>query len=94
MRTFAVALVLSAVALAGRPVRGAGRPPAEGVVDRHVGGNTVHGNDMFMVLDWNGKAITGTINPGQDNIVIKTATSESRRLGVPLRGRRQDKAGP
>jgi hypothetical protein len=39
-----------------------------------------------MVLDWNGKAITGTINPGQDNIAIKTGHAEPRRLGVPLRG--------
>jgi hypothetical protein len=27
-----------------------------------------------MVLNWDGKAITGMINPGTDNIPIKTAT--------------------
>jgi hypothetical protein len=33
-----------------------------------------HSDDLLMVLNWDGKAITGMINPGTDNIPIKTAT--------------------
>lgn len=29
---------------------------------------------VFMVLDWDGKAITGMINPGTDNIPLRAAT--------------------
>jgi hypothetical protein len=29
---------------------------------------------VFVVMDWDGKAITGTINPGTDNIPLKNAT--------------------
>src|SRR5512138_2344016 len=74
MRTFVVALALSAVCAAGAPVRAQEGHPLKGSWIGTWAGNTVHGNDLFMVLDWNGKAITGTINPGQDNIAIKTAT--------------------
>ena len=37
-------------------------------------GNTVHGDNILLILDWDGKAITGMINPGTDNIPIKSAT--------------------
>ena len=33
-----------------------------------------HSEDLLMVLNWDGKAITGMINPGTDNIPIKSAT--------------------
>lgn len=32
------------------------------------------GDFLFLVLDWDGKNVTGMINPGQDDIKIKTAT--------------------
>jgi hypothetical protein len=37
-------------------------------------GNTTHSPDIVMVINWDGKAITGLINPGVDNITIKNAT--------------------
>jgi hypothetical protein len=36
-------------------------------------GNTM-GDSLLMVMNWDGKAITGVINPGTDNLEIKTAT--------------------
>src|SRR4051795_12224384 len=36
--------------------------------------NHNQGNDLLLVLNWDGKNITGTINPGTDNIPIQTAT--------------------
>jgi hypothetical protein len=31
-------------------------------------------NQVFIIMDWDGKAISGTINPGTENIPIKNAT--------------------
>jgi hypothetical protein len=33
-----------------------------------------HSSDLLVILNWDGKAITGMINPGTDNIPIKSAT--------------------
>jgi membrane-associated protease RseP (regulator of RpoE activity) len=39
-------------------------------------GNTAHGDDILLILDWDGKAITGMINPGTDNIPLSKASLE------------------
>ena len=56
-------------------------------------GNTVHGNDVLLVLTWDGKNITGTINPGTDNMVIKNATLNPEGWLVHLEADAKDKAG-
>jgi hypothetical protein len=33
-----------------------------------------HSNDIVLVLDWDGKTITGMVNPGTDDAPIKNAT--------------------
>jgi len=33
-----------------------------------------HAADVLIVLNWNGKSITGMLNPGTDNMPIKNAT--------------------
>jgi hypothetical protein len=38
------------------------------------GPNKTTRTQVFLVMDWDGKAITGMINPGTDNIPIKNAT--------------------
>ena len=37
-------------------------------------GNKSHSPDIVMVINWDGKAITGLINPGIDNIALRNAT--------------------
>jgi hypothetical protein len=37
-------------------------------------GNTQHGNDVLIVMNWDGKNISGVINPGTDNINISKAS--------------------
>jgi hypothetical protein len=37
-------------------------------------GNKTHGDDVLVILDWNGREISGMINPGTDNIEIDRAT--------------------
>lgn len=33
--------------------------------------NELHGDFVFIILNWDGKEVTGTINPGTDDIVIE-----------------------
>ncbi len=93
MRTLVVALALSAVCLAGPPVGAQEGHPLKGSWIGTWAQNTVHGNDVLVVLDWNGKAITGTINPGTDNLAVKNATLNPEGWLVHLETDAKDKAG-
>ena len=52
-----------------------------------------HADDVLVVLKWDGKAISGTINPGTDNITIKNAVLTPEGWVVHLEGDGKDKAG-
>jgi hypothetical protein len=56
-------------------------------------GNTSHSPDIVFVLNWDGKAITGTINPGTDNIPIKNATLNPNGWVVHLEADAKDAKG-
>jgi len=43
-------------------------------------------NQVFIVFDWDGKAISGAINPGTDMIVIKNASLTPTPVGGPPAG--------
>jgi hypothetical protein len=56
-------------------------------------GNTVHGDDILLILDWDGKAITGMINPGTDNIPLSRASLEPNGWVVKIEAEGKDKDG-
>jgi hypothetical protein len=56
-------------------------------------GNTVHGDNILLILDWDGKAITGMINPGTDNIPLGRASLEPNGWVVKLEAEGKDKDG-
>ena len=56
-------------------------------------GNTVHGDNILLILDWDGKAITGMINPGTDNMPLKAASLEPNGWVVKLEADGKDKDG-
>ena len=56
-------------------------------------GNKTHGNDVLLVLNWDGKAISGTVNPGTDNMAIKNATLNPEGWVVHLEADGKSKAG-
>jgi hypothetical protein len=58
--------VLPGVAQEGHPLKGSWLGTWES--------NDVHGENVLLVLDWDGENITGIINPGTDNIEITEAT--------------------
>ncbi|HEX6997851.1 MAG TPA: hypothetical protein VF322_06880 [Gammaproteobacteria bacterium] len=55
--------------------------------------NEIHGESMFMVLDWDGEKITGMINPGTDNIPIGEASLDPDGWVVRLEADAQDRNG-
>src|SRR6188508_1263232 len=59
--------VIAGVALAqeGHPIKGSWLGD--------FGPNKTTRTQVFLVMDWDGKAISGMINPGTDNIPIKNA---------------------
>ena len=94
MRALAVVLALSIACLAyavpataqeGHPVKGSWI----GKWDK----NTIHGADVIVVLNWDGDKITGMINPGTDNIVVKNASLNADTWVVHLEGDAKDKSG-
>jgi hypothetical protein len=56
-------------------------------------GNKDAGDDIIMVLSWDGKAISGTINPGTDNMVVKNASLDPNGWKVHLEADGKNKAG-
>lgn len=56
-------------------------------------GNTVHGDNILLILNWDGKNITGMINPGTDNIPVAKASLEPNGWVVKLEADAKDKAG-
>ena len=56
-------------------------------------GNTVHGDNVLLILDWDGKAITGMINPGTDNMPLTKATLEPNGWMVRFEAEGKDKDG-
>jgi hypothetical protein len=81
----ALALVAPIVAQEGFPLKGSWI----GVWD----GNTVAGNDVLIIMNWDGKAVSGMINPGTDNIKIDKATLDPTGWKVHIEAAAKDKAG-
>jgi hypothetical protein len=75
VRVLTLILALVAAGLtAGTPVTAQEGHPLKGSWIGEWGPAKTHGADLLVVLNWDGKTITGMINPGTDNIPVKTAT--------------------
>jgi hypothetical protein len=55
--------------------------------------NAALGDNILLILDWDGKAITGMINPGTDNIPIAKASLDPKGWMVTLEADAKNKAG-
>jgi hypothetical protein len=56
-------------------------------------GNATHGDNILLILDWDGQAITGMINPGTDNIPLGQASLDPNGWVVKLEADGKDAAG-
>jgi len=87
MLTASLVLGLSAIAVAqeGHPLKGSWLGEWKS--------NAVHGDNILLILDWDGKVITGMINPGTDNMALTRATLEPSGWVVRLEAEGKDKDG-
>src|SRR6266581_6462613 len=84
MRTRRLLLVcLLACLVAAAPVLAQEGHPLKGSWLGDWGPNRTQRTQAFIILDWDGKNITGTINPGPDAIPISKATLELQRPAPP-----------
>lgn len=81
----AIALVVPLIAQEGHPLKGSWIGVWES--------NAQHGNDVLLVMNWDGKAVTGIINPGTDNIKLDRATLDPSGWKVHLEADAKDKQG-
>ena len=88
----AVAAACVALGLLGTTVAQEGHP-LKGSWLGEWAGNTVHGDNILLILDWDGKAITGMINPGTDNMPLTRASLEPNGWVVRLEAEGKDKDG-
>jgi hypothetical protein len=94
MRALAVVVALSIACLASAaPAAAQEGHPVKGSWIGKWEKNTVHGADVIIVLNWDGDKITGMINPGTDNMVVKNASLNPDTWGVHLEADAKDKSG-
>lgn len=55
--------------------------------------NAQHGDDVLLVMNWDGKRIGGVINPGTDNMQIENASLDPNGWKVHLEASAADKQG-
>ena len=55
--------------------------------------NKALGDDLILILDWDGKTISGMINPGTDNIPVKKAALDPNGWKVEIEADAKDKSG-
>jgi hypothetical protein len=56
-------------------------------------GNEIHSDFVLIVLDWDGRNITGMINPGTDNIEITGAELDPEDWSVRIEADTEDASG-
>ena len=81
----AVALALPIIAQEGYPLKGSWIGVWEA--------NTQHGNDVLVIMNWDGKNVSGIINPGTDNIKIDRATLDPSGWKVHIEADAKNKQG-
>ena len=93
MRALIVVAALALVSLVGGQAVAQEGHPLKGSWVGTWEKNAVHGDDVLFVLNWDGKAITGMINPGTDNIAIKNATLDPEKWTIRFEADAKDKQG-
>jgi len=93
MRVLLLAALALTSVLPGRPALAQEGHPLKGSWLGTWSGNKTHGNDVVIVMNWDGTSITGVINPGTDNLAIKNASLNPDGWLVHLEADAKDKSG-
>ena len=67
--------------------------PLVGTWSGDWGPTATHRNQITMVLNWNGKSVTGIVNPGPDAIPLKIVTLDSTKWTVHIEADTKDSKG-
>jgi hypothetical protein len=94
MRALTVLITLFVLSLGGAAAVAQEGHPLKGSWLGTWGPSKTHSNDILIVMNWDGKAISGMINPGTDNIPIKSATLNPDGWVVHIEADTKDKSGP
>jgi hypothetical protein len=81
----ALVVTVSAVAQEGHPLTG--------VWYGEWGPSATHRNQITVVMSWDGKNVTGIVNPGPESIPLKVATLDSTKWMVHLEAEAKDQKG-
>jgi hypothetical protein len=81
----ALAITISAVAQEGHPLTG--------VWYGDWGPSATHRNQITVVMNWDGKNVTGIVNPGPDSIPLKVAFLDSTKWMVHIEADAKDEKG-
>ena len=92
-RQIALFLFIAACLLVA-PARAQEGHPLKGSWIGTWGPSKVHSNDLLVIMSWDGKTVSGTINPGTDDIPLKNAMLNPEGWVVHFEGEAKDKAGP
>jgi len=93
MRVFVFLVAFSVAVLTGSHLAAQEGHPLKGSWVGTWAGNKTHGNDVLLVMNWDGKTISGVINPGTDNMTIKNATLNPAGWVVHIEADGKDKSG-
>ena len=93
MRALIFVLAVSFAALTSAPAVAQEGHPLKGSWIGTWANNKLHGNDVLVVMNWDGKQITGMINPGTDDIPFKSATLDPDKWTVRIEADAKSKAG-
>lgn len=90
---FAVFAILVSVLVGSAPLSAQEGHPLKGSWLGSWGPAKTHSDDLVVVMDWDGKTISGIINPGNDDAPIKNATLNPDGWMVHLEADIKDKSG-
>ena len=94
MRSLIIAVAVFAACLTGTLTFAQEGHPLKGSWLGTWGPAKTHPNDIVLVMDWDGKTISGMINPGTDDAPIKNATLNPEGWLVHFEAETKDKSGP
>jgi hypothetical protein len=80
-----LSLTASAVAQEGHPMTGTWYGDFGSTKDKR--------NDLTVIMNWDGKTVTGIVNPGPGAVQIKVATLDSSKWTVHFEAEAKNKAG-
>jgi hypothetical protein len=90
VRLFSAAVLFLALALPGQTQEG---HPLKGSWIGEWADNDTHDAFVVVILDWDGREITGMINPGTDNISITSAVLNPEDWTVRIEADTEDSEG-